>query len=73
MSIEAIPPPFVITADDKRGLIVVITVTTLSVIWTCLLIRIWLRSKSREWKLDDCFLAAATVRFILRAQINRDD
>jgi hypothetical protein len=56
-----IPPPYVITADDKRGLVVVITGTTLSFVWTCLLIRVWLRWKTREWKSDDYFLAAATV------------
>lgn len=58
---EAIPPPYVITDDDKRGLLVVITATTLSFVWTCLLIRIWLRYKTRECRSDDYFLAAATV------------
>ena len=56
-----IPPPYVIADDDKRGLVVVVTATTLSFVWTCLLIRIWLRFKPQEWKLDDYFLVAATV------------
>lgn len=61
MENEVIPPPYVITDDDQRGLVVVITATTLSFVWTCLLIRLWLRVKTREWKSDDYFLAAATV------------
>ncbi|KAF2729964.1 hypothetical protein EJ04DRAFT_57431 [Polyplosphaeria fusca] len=61
MSTEVIPPPFVITSDDKRGLIVVTTAITLSFVWTCQLIRIWLRFKAREWKADDYVLAAATI------------
>jgi hypothetical protein len=57
----ALAPPYVITASDKRGLVVVIAATTLSFVWTCLLIRIYLRLKLREWKLDDYLLVAATV------------
>ncbi|KAF2112670.1 hypothetical protein BDV96DRAFT_580187 [Lophiotrema nucula] len=61
MSTDVIPPPYVITTDDKRGLVVVITATTLSFVWTCSLIRIWMRWKTREWKSDDYLLAAATL------------
>ncbi|PSN74811.1 hypothetical protein BS50DRAFT_567591 [Corynespora cassiicola Philippines] len=61
MASEVRPPPYFITDTDKRGLIVVINATTLSFVWTCLLIRIWLRLKTREWRSDDYFLAAATV------------
>lgn len=61
MAPEVIPPPYVIAEDDQRGLIVVITATTLSFVWTCLLIRIYLRVRTREWRSDDYFLAAATV------------
>ena len=43
--VAVIPPPYVITAADKRGLVVVITATILSFVWTCLLIRVWLRWK----------------------------
>jgi len=71
MSIEVILPPFVITDNDKRGLVVVITVTLLSFVWTCLLVRIWMRLNSREWKSDDFFLAAVTVRFNILAQISQ--
>lgn len=56
-----VPPPYRITTDDKRGLIVVITATTLTFVWTCFLIRIYLRIKTREWRSDDYFLGAATV------------
>ncbi|KAF2477509.1 uncharacterized protein BDR25DRAFT_1643 [Lindgomyces ingoldianus] len=61
MLTEVLPPPYVITLDDKRGLIVVITATTLSFVWTCFLIRIYLRVQTREWRSDDYFLAAASV------------
>jgi len=62
VAVAVIPPPYVITEKDKRGLIVVINATALSFVWTCLLIRTWLRWKLGEWKLDDYFLVAATVR-----------
>jgi hypothetical protein len=71
MSIEVIPPPFVITDEDKRGLIVVTTATALSFIWTCLLVRTWQRLHTREWKWDDYLLLAATVRVSMLAQIRR--
>jgi hypothetical protein len=61
MAREAIPPPYFITADDKRGLIVVITAVVLAFVWTCSLIRIGLRWTSRDWRGDDYLLAAATV------------
>jgi hypothetical protein len=47
-----IPPPYVITADDKRGLIVVTGAAVLSFVWCCFLIRVWLRLQTREWKSD---------------------
>lgn len=62
----ALAPPYVINASDKRGLVVVIAATTLSFVWTCLLIRIYLRLKLREWKLDDYLLVAATVSSLLQ-------
>ncbi|KAF2015389.1 hypothetical protein BU24DRAFT_408611 [Aaosphaeria arxii CBS 175.79] len=60
-SSHVIPPPYKISGDDKRGLVVVTTATVLSFVWTCLVIRVWLRWKLREWRSDDYFLAAATV------------
>jgi hypothetical protein len=59
---DAIPPPYFITADDKRGLIVVTVAVVLAFVWICSLIRIWLRWQSKSWKSDDWLLAAATVR-----------
>lgn len=61
MATEVIAPKYVITADDKRGLIVVTVAVVLSFVWTCFLIRLWLRLQSRDWKSDDWSLAAATV------------
>jgi hypothetical protein len=61
MAREAIPPPFFITADDKRGLIVVTVALVLAFVWTCSLIRLWLRWQARDWKTDDWLLAFATV------------
>lgn len=61
MAHDAIPPPYSITADDKRGLIVVIVAIVLAFVWVCSLIRIWLRYQARDWKNDDWLLAAATV------------
>ncbi|KAH7076159.1 hypothetical protein FB567DRAFT_535587 [Paraphoma chrysanthemicola] len=61
MSNDPIPPPYFITADDKRGLIVVTVAIVLAFVWVCSLIRIWLRFQSRDWKADDWSLSAATV------------
>ncbi|OCK77180.1 hypothetical protein K432DRAFT_127387 [Lepidopterella palustris CBS 459.81] len=61
MSTQVVPPPYQITPDDKRGLVVVITGLTLAFVWTCFFIRLHLRLKVKEWKLDDSFLGAATV------------
>ncbi|KAG9189657.1 hypothetical protein G6011_06525 [Alternaria panax] len=61
MAGEVIPPPYVITADDKRGLIVVTGAAVLAFVWSCFLIRVWLRLQSREWRSDDWWLAAATL------------
>ncbi|ORY15109.1 hypothetical protein BCR34DRAFT_598594 [Clohesyomyces aquaticus] len=61
MSNEVIQPPYVIAPDDKRGLIVVMSGMSFSFVWTCFLIRIYLRLKTREWRSDDYFLTAATV------------
>lgn len=56
-----IPPPYVITADDKRGLLVVTGAAVLAFVWCCFLIRLWLRFQTREWRSDDWLLAIATV------------
>jgi hypothetical protein len=57
MAGEVISPPYVITADDKRGLIVVTGAAVLAFVWSCFLIRVWLRMQSREWRSDgECFL-----------------
>ncbi|KAH7374250.1 hypothetical protein BKA66DRAFT_468079 [Pyrenochaeta sp. MPI-SDFR-AT-0127] len=61
MATEVIPPKYVITADDKRGLIVVTVAVVLSFVLTCFLIRLWLRLQTRDWKSDDWWLAAATL------------
>jgi hypothetical protein len=61
MATAAIPPPYFITADDKRGLIVVTVALVLAFVWTCSSIRIWLRWQKRDWKADDWLLAFATV------------
>jgi hypothetical protein len=61
MSTDPIPPPYFITADDQRGLIVVTVAIVLAFVWVCSLIRIWLRFQSRDWKADDWLLSAATV------------
>ncbi|RAQ99963.1 hypothetical protein DDE82_007758 [Stemphylium lycopersici] len=53
MAAEVIPPPYVITAHDKRGLIVVTGAAVLAFVWSCFLIRVWLRWQSREWRSDD--------------------
>jgi hypothetical protein len=52
MAGEVIPPPFVIGANDKRGLIVVTGAAVLAFVWSCFLIRVWLRLQSREWRSD---------------------
>lgn len=52
MAGEVIPPPYVISADDKRGLIVVTGAAVLAFVWSCFLIRVWLRLQSREWRSD---------------------
>jgi hypothetical protein len=57
----AIPPPYFITADDKRGLIVVITAIVLAFVWTCSFIRTWMRWQARDCKVDDWLLVLATV------------
>ena len=61
MATAVIPPPFTITANDKRGLIVVTVALVLAFVWLCSLIRIWLRIQGRDWKVDDWLLATATV------------
>lgn len=61
MANTIIPSPYVITPDDKRGLIVLTVALVVSFVWTCWFIRLWLRIKKREWKTDDIFLFSATV------------
>lgn len=58
---EVIPPPYVITANDKRGLIVVTGASVLAFVWSCSLIRLWLRWQLKQWRWDDWWLSAATV------------
>jgi hypothetical protein len=52
MAGEVIPPPYVITADNKGGLIVVTGAAVLAFVWSCFLIRVWLRMQSGEWRSD---------------------
>ncbi|EUC42474.1 hypothetical protein COCMIDRAFT_28909 [Bipolaris oryzae ATCC 44560] len=61
MAGDVIPPPYVITANDKRGLIVVTGASVLAFVWCCSLIRVWLRWRLKEWRSDDWWLAAATL------------
>jgi hypothetical protein len=61
MAAAANPPPYFITANDKRGLIVVTAALVLAFVWTCSLIRTWLRWHARDSKADDWWLALATV------------
>lgn len=68
MANEVVPPPYVITADDKRGLIVVTVALVLAFVYVCFLIRVWLRIQTRDWKPDDWLLAIATVRTRLCAR-----
>lgn len=57
-----VPPPYHITDDDKRGLVMVITTITVSFVIACLLVRIYVRTKvNNDWKRDDSLLAVATV------------
>lgn len=59
-----VPPPYHITDDDKRGLVMVITTITVSFVIACLLVRIYVRTKvNNDWKRDDSLLAVATVGF----------
>lgn len=58
MAAEVIPPPYVITAHDKRGLIVVTGAAVLAFVWSCFLIRVWLRWQSREWRSDGEYFTA---------------
>jgi hypothetical protein len=55
MANEVIPAPYIITANDKRGLIVVTGAAVLAFVWSCFLIRVWLRLQSREWRSDGEF------------------
>ncbi|KAF2751451.1 hypothetical protein M011DRAFT_473927 [Sporormia fimetaria CBS 119925] len=55
------PPPYVITPSDKRGVVVVVTAASLSFVWACFLIRLYLRWRPRQWVIEDYFVAAATV------------
>ncbi|KAH8704573.1 hypothetical protein GQ44DRAFT_743608 [Phaeosphaeriaceae sp. PMI808] len=51
-------PPYFITVDDKRDLIVVTVALVLAFVWACCLIR-------GDWKADDRLLASATSGIIL--------
>lgn len=52
MAGDVVPPPYVITANDKRGLIVVTGASVLAFVWCCSLIRVWLRWRLKEWRSD---------------------
>ena len=61
MAAEVIPPPYVITAHDKRGLLVITGAVVLAFVWSCFSIRIWLRLQSREWRSDGEYLSRYTA------------
>ncbi|KAK0654152.1 hypothetical protein DIS24_g5451 [Lasiodiplodia hormozganensis] len=61
MASNVVPAPYHITPDDKRGLVMVVTTTTVSFVISCLLVRIYVRTKVKEWKRDDSLLALATL------------
>lgn len=67
---DVVPPPYAITDDDKRGLLVVTGAVVLAYVWVCFLIRIWLRLQTREWRADDWALATATVGFACHLQLS---
>lgn len=57
------PAPFVITISDRAGLIVVTTTFCLVAVWILFIIRTYIRLRlNGPWKLDDSFVAIATVR-----------
>ena len=56
MAGNVIPPPYVITEHDKRGLIVVTGASVLAFVWCCSLIRLWLRWQLKEWRSDGEYL-----------------
>lgn len=60
---HVVPPPYHITENDKRGLVVVVTTLTLSFVIVCLTVRVYVRTRVNEWKRDDSLLAATSVRF----------
>jgi hypothetical protein len=56
------PAPLVITDSDKRGVIVVVGIATLSFLVIAYLTRIYVRLRvSGPWAYDDSTLTAATV------------
>ncbi|KAK7515332.1 uncharacterized protein IWZ02DRAFT_63703 [Phyllosticta citriasiana] len=59
--VTVLPPPFKITATDHRGVLVVVASVTLSFVVTCLFIRVYLRSRTKDWRRDDTILALATL------------
>ncbi|KAK8195710.1 hypothetical protein HDK77DRAFT_506132 [Phyllosticta capitalensis] len=60
-NLTVIAPPFEITATDLRGVLVVVASVTLSFVVTCLIIRVYLRSRTKDWRRDDSILALATL------------
>ncbi|EOD50756.1 hypothetical protein UCRNP2_2443 [Neofusicoccum parvum UCRNP2] len=64
---NVVPAPYRITENDKRGLVMVITSVTISFVLSCLLVRIYVRTKVKEWKRDDSLLAVATVFCVFQA------
>ncbi|KAK7546380.1 hypothetical protein IWX50DRAFT_656134 [Phyllosticta citricarpa] len=59
--VTVLPPPFKITATDHRGVLVVVASVTLTFVVTCLFIRVYLRSRTKDWRRDDTILALATL------------
>jgi hypothetical protein len=59
------PPPLVITDSDKRGVIVVVGIVTLSFLIISYLTRVYVRLRvSGPWSFDDSTLTAATVSLV---------
>lgn len=69
MAQKAIPPPYRITPEDKRGLLVVTGACVLAFVWCCFMIRLWIRLQTRQWRSDDWLLTIASVSPILASRV----
>ncbi|KAL3420002.1 hypothetical protein PVAG01_08501 [Phlyctema vagabunda] len=70
MNNTVLPPFHVITATDKRGLIIIITTFSTVSVWVCLLLRIYMRLKvNGPWKWDDTCVAGATAIAAIRSAV----